>query len=117
MVERAVQLDSLSSRAHHHLGWALMMEGDLDRAEQEFHTALRLHPEYWPAHFALTQVPLRRGRPLEAVRRLELLLRANPNMLAAYQAIAQIYGQMGEDEKAAKAAREFQRRIASQQND
>ncbi|GJQ21613.1 MAG: hypothetical protein HBSIN02_19680 [Bacteroidia bacterium] len=117
LAERAVQLDSLSSRAHHHLGWALMMEGDLDGAEHEFHAALRLHPEYWSAHFALTQVPLRRGQPLEAVRRLKLLLKANPNMLAAYQAIAQIYGQMGENEKAAQAAREYQTRIAAQQND
>ncbi|MBI4417573.1 MAG: tetratricopeptide repeat protein [Ignavibacteriales bacterium] len=116
LVERAVQLDSLSSRAHHHFGWALMMAGKLEEAEREFRTALALNPEYWSAYFALTQVPLRQNHPREAIRRLEALVKMNPKMLAAYQSIAQIYGQMGETDKAEAAMKVFRMRMELETN-
>lgn len=100
LVERAVLLDSLSSRAHHHFGWALSMAGQIDRAEDEFEKSIDLHPANWNAHFALAQLPLRRQRPAEAITRLQKLLKENPDMLAAYQSMAQIYGQMGDTTRA-----------------
>lgn len=111
LVERAVQLDSLSSRAHHHFGWALLQIGEIDRAEREFRRSLELYPSYWPAHFALAQVPLRRQQPAEAISRLQKLLKANPEMLAAYQSMAQIYGQVGDTTKARQALDQFQREV------
>lgn len=107
LVERAALLDSLSSRAHHHFGWALSMDGQIDRAEDEFKRSIRLHPTYWSAHFALAQLPLRRQQPSEALARLQKLLRENPNMLAAYQSMAQIYGQMGDSTRARTAMDQF----------
>lgn len=100
LVERAVQLDSLSSRAHHHFGWALTLIGEFDRAEEEFRKALNLYPDYWIAKFALAQVSVRRGRPAEAIGRLEQLIAANPVMLPAYQSLAQVYGQVGDTARA-----------------
>jgi len=100
LVERAVQLDSLSSRAHHHFGWALMMIGRFDRSEIELRKAIELHPSYWPAHFALAQVPLRRGKPREGITRLEKLVSMNPLMLVAHQQLAQIYEQLGDTVRA-----------------
>lgn len=112
MVEQAVRLDSLSSRARHHFGWALMMDGKLDGAEREFEAALSLHPEFWPVYVAQAQVRLRRNDPGGAIRRLRELLEANPSQVGAYQFIAQIYGQMGETEPAEEALREFHVRRA-----
>ncbi|MEX2117715.1 MAG: tetratricopeptide repeat protein [Bacteroidota bacterium] len=111
LVEKAVQLDSLSSRAHHHFGWALSLAGQIDRAEEEFRKSIDLHPSYWQAHFALAQVPLRRQQPAEAITRLQKLLAANPDMLAVYQSIAQIYGQMGDTTKARRSLEQFQREM------
>jgi hypothetical protein len=111
LVEKAVQLDSLSSRAHHHFGWALLQIGEIDRAEREFKRSLELHPLYWSAHFALAQVPLRRRQPAEAISRLRKLVEANPEMLAAYQSMAQIYEQMGDTTKARQALEQFQKEM------
>ncbi len=117
LVERAVALDSLSSRARHHFGWALLMAGQLERAEDEFRAAVRLHPENWQAQFALAQIPLRRQQPAEAIARLQKLLDANPDMLAAYQSIAQIHGQMGDTMKARLALEQFQRKMEMRTNE
>jgi tetratricopeptide (TPR) repeat protein len=100
LVERAVQLDPLSSRAHHHFGWALMMVGQFDRSESEFRKAIELNPSYWSAYFALAQVPLRQGRTLEGIARLEKLVSMYPLMLPAHQQLAQIYEQKGDTARA-----------------
>ncbi|MEX1140188.1 MAG: hypothetical protein WEF53_12650 [Bacteroidota bacterium] len=110
LVERAVLLDSLSSRARHHFAWALAMAGQIDRAEEEFAKSIRLHPAYWQAHFALAQLPLRRQQPNEAIARLQKLLKANPEMPAAYQSMAQIYGQMGDTANARLALDQFRKK-------
>ncbi len=99
-VERAVQLDSLSSRAHHHFGWALMMIGQFDRSERELRKAIELHPEYWNAYFALAQVPLREGKTAEGIARLQNLVKMYPKMLVADQQLSQIYEQMGDTARA-----------------
>ena len=112
MVERAVQLDSLSSRAHDHFAWALMMIGQFDRAEQELHKAIEIQPDNWNAYFALTQVPLRRGDTEEGIKRLEALLRLNPKMLAAYQVLARVYEQQGDTAKAQASLEAFARKNA-----
>jgi len=109
IVEKAVELDSLSSRAHHHFGWALLQIGEIDRAEQEFRKSIELFPAYWQAHFALAQVPLRRQQPAEAIARLQNLLDANPDMLAAYQSMAQIYEQIGDPTNARRVLEQFQK--------
>lgn len=113
LVEQAVRLDSLSSRARHHLGWAFMMNGNLDGAEQEFAAALSLHPECWPAYFGQAQVLLRRNDPQGAIRRLRDLIRVNPSVPEAYQFIARIHGQMGETEKAEEVLRELRERTVN----
>lgn len=100
LVERAVQLDSLSSRAHHHFGWALMMIGQFDRSESQLRKAIELHPAYWNAYFALAQVPLRQGKTAEGIARLQNLIAMNPKMLVADQQLIQIYEQQGDTARA-----------------
>jgi Tfp pilus assembly protein PilF len=100
LVEQAVQRDSLSSRAHHHFGWALMMVGEFGRSEAELRKAIALHPSYWSAYFALAQVPLRQGKTADGVSRLEKLLSMYPRMLPAAQQLAQIHEHQGDTAKA-----------------
>ena len=100
LIERAVKLDSLSSRAHHHFGWALMMVGQFERSEAELRLAIALNPSYWNAYFALAQVPLRQGKTREGIARLEKLVAMNPRMLPADQQLAQMYEQLGDTAKA-----------------
>ena len=100
LVERAVQLDSLSSRAHHHFGWALMMIGQFDRSERQLRRAIELHPAYWNAYFALAQIPLRQGKTDEGIARLQKLVAMNPEMLVADQQLMQIYEQQGDTARA-----------------
>ncbi len=96
LIERAVQLDSLSSRAQHHFGWALMMIGQFERSEAVLRKAIGLNPSYWNAYFALAQLPLRQGQTREGISRLEKLVAMNPRMLPADQQLAQIYEQLGD---------------------
>jgi Tfp pilus assembly protein PilF len=96
LTERAVKMDPMSSRARHHFGWALLMAGRFDQAEAEFRAAIGLYPDYWPAHYALAQVALRRGQPAEALKRLQTLVAAHPSMHAAFQSMAQIQAQLGD---------------------
>ncbi|MBI2620160.1 MAG: tetratricopeptide repeat protein [Ignavibacteriales bacterium] len=110
LVERAVQLDPNSSRARHRFGWGLMMIGRLDQAEEELNKALELHPTNWEARFALAQVSLRRNRPREAIGRLEQLTKDKPDMVPAYQALAQIYAQTGDTARARLLVDEFHKR-------
>lgn len=114
LVEQAVHLDPLSSRAHDHFAWALMMVGQLDSAEAELRKAIDLQPDNWNAQFALTQVPLRKGKTEEGIRRLEHLLRLNPKMLAAYQVLAQVYEARGDTAKAGASLRALGAQNATQ---
>lgn len=100
LVERAVQLDSVSSRAHYHFGWALMMIGQFDRSESQLRKAIELHPDYWNAYFALAQVPFRRGETAEGIKRLRNLVEMNPKMRVADQQLMQIYEQQGDTARA-----------------
>jgi len=111
MLERAVQLDPQSSRAHHHLGWAFMMAGQPERADEEFRTAIGIHPEYWLAHFSRAQLSLRRNQPEEALKRLEQLLELNPKMLTAHQTMAQIFAQQGDTARARISLETYRREL------
>jgi predicted Zn-dependent protease len=85
------------------------MAGQIDRAEDEFKKSISLHPANWNAHFALALLPLRRQQPTEAITRLQELLNENPDMLAAYQSLAEIYGQMGDTTRARMALEQFRK--------
>jgi tetratricopeptide (TPR) repeat protein len=96
VLQAAAQYDPLSSRVHNDLGWALLRTVQLDAAEGEFQKALRLHPTYWEARLAMSQISLSRNRPQEAIYRLNELVRDNPGFLVGYQTLEQIYSQLGD---------------------
>jgi tetratricopeptide (TPR) repeat protein len=91
LLEQAVQIDSYSSKAHFLLGSALLSVGKLDGAEAELTKALHLHPDYWDARLGLAQLCVNRGRPQEAVARLDTIVQQNPSYAPGYGLLARIY--------------------------
>src|SRR5262249_53513199 len=76
--ERAVALAPRSADAHHVLGFAFRLQGDLDRALAEFETAVALNPNHAPALAAVGQCWLLRGRPREALPSFDHAFRLSP---------------------------------------
>jgi superkiller protein 3 len=76
--------------AHATLGRAYLVLGEIDRAEAEFNSALRLDPANGEAHFGLGQVRLSQGKPLQAERELRLAIRAASDWAPAYSALAEV---------------------------
>lgn len=99
MLEEAVRRDPRSSRAHLCLGKALLLAGDVGRADQEVRKALELHPMFWDAQLTLALVAMRRDKPREAIDLLERLIKNNPSFAKAYQVLGEIYAQSGIDPK------------------
>lgn len=102
MLEEAVRRDPRSSRAHLCLGKALLLVGDLGRAEQEVRKAVELHPTFWDAQLTLALVALKRDKQREAIDLLERLIKGNSSFASAYQLLGEIYKQSGNDPKKAE---------------
>jgi tetratricopeptide (TPR) repeat protein len=69
--------DALASRPaaqFHHRGWAFLQNGDLDRADTEFSTALRLMPAFYPSEAGLGYVNLANAHEQQAVSRFDRAL-------------------------------------------
>ena len=94
---KALQYDANAARIHHLYGRALVRAGQLDDAEREYRTALTLQPDLWDARFSQADVAVRRQRPDEAITRLEELVADNPEYVAGYQALAQLYSRFHND--------------------
>lgn len=79
------------------LGWYLLALSGGGQSQLE--RALQADPTFWPAAFALHRyVP-----PQRAIQLLELVTAQNPNYAPAYYALAQLYAQTGDREKAGAA--------------
>src|ERR1700687_6438401 len=57
--EKVLQLAPNSPEAHNSLGWVMMAQGEIDDATAEFHTALRLNPQFALAHMNLSNALVR----------------------------------------------------------
>jgi hypothetical protein len=102
MLEQANRYDANSSRVHLLLGRALMLVGKLEDADREFGLALALQPDLWDARFGQADVAARAQKPGEAIAKLEALIQDNPEYIAGYQALTQLYYRTRKD--TAKAA-------------
>lgn len=75
IVEMVQLFDGAASfRSHSQLGGVLVRLGRLDEAEEAFAAALRGKPGFDEARIGQAEVSLERGRPVEALQRLEGLL-------------------------------------------
>jgi len=104
--EAAVAASPSDARYHVGLGTRYVQRGELDRAVEEFETALRHRPDYAPAHNNLAFVLAEQGRDLEAARRhVAAALAASPDNPDYLLTAAQVTWRAG-DRTAARAAAE-----------
>lgn len=54
--------------AYNNIGWAYLMKGDREQAEQNFKQALQINPNYCPAHCNLGEVQAQKGLNQSAVQ-------------------------------------------------
>ncbi|MBY0506822.1 MAG: tetratricopeptide repeat protein [Bryobacteraceae bacterium] len=88
-----------AAHAESALGWYLL---GLERGDAAlWEKALALDGKFWPAAFALH----RQAEPARAVALLERVVELNAEYAPAYYSLAQLYGRLGEREKALAARR------------
>lgn len=75
---------------HYNLGGALFGKGEFKEAAAAFWTALTLDPDHLEARFFLGLTQRELGRPLEALREMEEVLRAGPPDRLRREALEQI---------------------------
>ncbi|MEM6792492.1 MAG: tetratricopeptide repeat protein [Acidobacteriota bacterium] len=89
--ERAESLDAQNVRWPYFLADVLSVLGtDLEASANAFRRALKLQPDYAPAHMRLGRVLLADDRPQEAAAELERALEIEPGLQPAQVSLAQI---------------------------
>ena len=79
---RAISISDTYSQTHHNLGMIYLHDENIDLAEAEFKTAIRMNPQLFQAHAKLGEAYLRQGRINEAVAEFKASNEIFPNSLA-----------------------------------
>ena len=80
---RAVQLDDTSAEAYNSLAFGtLYWTWDPTAADQEFQRAIELKPEFVTAHHWYANSLMSRGRPLDALREIDIAQQLDPSSTA-----------------------------------
>jgi len=97
-----------SSLGHFKLGVTLAHQGDLTKAIENFHAALRINPRYTAGHSALGFAFAIQGRLTEAVEQFDHALRLSPREAEAHTGLGLILSRQG---KFSEAADHFRRAL------
>jgi tetratricopeptide (TPR) repeat protein len=109
LAEERIAKNPKDAFAYNLLGEIELSQRNFPKAEEAFRKAIEIQP-LWPApHNNLAGLMLVQGKKDEAISGLEAAVKANPDNLAAYLSIAQIYVQ-GKDYK--KAMETYERALA-----
>jgi tetratricopeptide (TPR) repeat protein len=98
-----VALEPRSADAHYVLGFAIRAQGDIDRALEEYETAVTLNPNHAPGHAGIGICWIMRGRPQEALPYFDHAFRLSPRdpLRAGWHTwIGVAYMMLGNDRKA-----------------
>ena len=93
--EDVVSKSPQKGRGHNNLGEAFEMEGQIDRAVEQYQTAIRLDPSYPQAYNNLGNVYESRGLIDEAIEQYMMALKLNPNSPKAHNNLGIAYGDKG----------------------
>lgn len=96
----SMDLDELSASLHLETGMALLQQGLLERAEQEFMEALEIGDEYHSALLGLGMVNFRRSSWIAAADYFRRYIQARPDDHRGYQELAVLYLRTGRTDSA-----------------
>ncbi len=105
----AARTSPSSSQNHNNLGDMYGRHGDLNRAIQEFKTAIKLNPHYADAYHNLANVYIGKKEFGKAIKNYKLAIKYNPHLWQSYQSLAIIYFRQ---KKFALAEQHFKKAIA-----
>ena len=90
LLEQARSMDAASSQTLLYLGAVYEMSGRPEMAEQYYHKALAIFPEYPEAHYGLARLYFKQGRSQEARAAAEKCLAASPEFQPARDLLQEI---------------------------
>jgi adenylate cyclase len=102
---KALELDPDSAEAHASRGVALSLKNQHGEAEQEFETAIRLGPMLYEAYYLYARASFVQGKLEKAIQLYEKAREVNPQDYQAPLLVAQIFCDLGEEEKAEASRR------------
>ena len=77
--------------SYYRVGLLLMKKGLLDEAEQMFKKAISLKPQEPGFYLTYSEILIKKKQPDKAIKKAQIVLRLNPDSLAAYRYIADAY--------------------------
>jgi TolB-like protein/Tfp pilus assembly protein PilF len=102
---KALELDPDSAEAHASRGLACSLKEDYPEAEKEFETAIRLGPNLFEAYYFYGRTCFVQGKFDRTVELYEKSMEINPHDYQVPLLIAQIYSDLGDEDKAAASRR------------
>src|SRR5947209_13505376 len=109
------ELDVRPGNPHaiYHLGYTLLLKGDLPNSVPLLREAVRAMPENEIAHFELGRALLQQGDAVGAITDLETATKLAPDHDAAYFQLSQAYRRAGRMQEAGQALAVYQKLIES----
>ena len=100
MSRRALELDIDSAEAHASRGVAYSLKKNYAEAESEFEQAIRLDPTLFEAYYFYARICFEQGKLEKTIQLYEKSIEVNPQDYQAPLLMAQVYADLGEEEKA-----------------
>lgn len=98
-IEAMEKSSSGDPMVHNLKGTIYVGKSDLESARRSFEKALSLQPNFFPAVQNLAQLDLRQNKPAVAKKRLEDLLKIDPNNVLAMHALASLAASQGKQDE------------------
>ena len=105
MSRKALELDSDSAEAHASRGVACSLKKNFVEAESEFELAIQLDPTLFEAYYFYARICFEQGKLEKTIQFYEKSIEVNPQDYQAPLLVAQIYSDLGHEEKAAASRR------------
>jgi len=105
MSQKALELDSESAEAHASRGVACSLKKNFVEAEAEFEQAIRLDPTLFEAYYFYARICFEQGKLEKTIQLYEKSIEVNPQDYQAPLLVAQIYSDLGDEEKAEASRR------------
>ncbi len=98
--QNAIQLDPEFAQAHYNLGCCFIYLENYQSAENSLRKAVACQARYPEAHYNLGQALLKQGKLREAAQSFVAAARENPKYLKSFLALAEVYIELEDPEKA-----------------